>query len=240
MHVGIDVDRLKQQYHHLEPIAPSKYSYRNVELILGQDEFHSIRPLEHFESDRQNTPIDVRLPLACVLRGRLRATSGLVSTCFKAVTQSESDSKLADQLRSWFEMESFAAMKQVDPGSAADARASRILRETTFHDGCRYQVGMLWADDESSLPDNYFSALVQLKPFERRLDKTLELKASYAQTVKDVFDKGNIVQVKKSDCFKVDNQREWYVSRHPQCFTLTSQEKYVVYSMVQRNFMAVH
>ena len=218
LHVGndvIDVDQLKQQYPHLEPVALSKYSYGDVEMILGQDVFHSIRPLEYFESDQKNTPIAVRLPLGWVLSGPLPSTSGLVSTCFKAVTQCESDSRLADQLRSWYEMESFAAMKQVDPRSAADARASKILQETTYHDGCRYQVGMLWADDESSLPNNYFSALVQLKSLERRLEKTSELKASYAQTIKDDFDKGYIVQVDKSDCFRIDNTREWYLPHHP-------------------------
>ena len=218
LHVGndvIDVDQLKQQYPHLEPVALSKYSYGEVEMILGQDVFHSIRPLEYFESDRKNTPIAVRLPLGWVLSGPLPSTTGLVSTCFKVVTQNEADSKLADQLRSWYEMESFAAMKQVDPRSAADARASKILQETTYHDGCRYQVGMLWADDESSLPNNYFSALVQLKSLERRLEKTPELKASYAQTIKDDFDKGYIVQVDKSDCFRIDNPRAWYLPHHP-------------------------
>ena len=112
-------------------------------------------------------------------------------------------------------MESFAAMKQVDPRSAADARASKILQETTYHDGCRNQVGMLWADDESSLPNNYFSALVQLKSLERRLEKTPDLKASYAQIIKDDFAKGYIVQVDKSDCFRIDNPREWYLPYHP-------------------------
>ena len=64
-------------------------------------------------------------------------------------------------------MESFAAMKQVEPRSAVDATATKTLRETTYHDGCPYQVGMLWADDQSSLPNNYFPAWVQLKSLER-------------------------------------------------------------------------
>ena len=131
------------------------------------------------------------------------------------MTQSESDSQLADQLRSWYEMESFAAKKQVDLRSAADARESKILEHTTYHDGCRYQVGMLWADDDSSLPNNYFSALVQLKVLERRLERTPDLKASYAQTINDDFDKGYIIKVHKSDCFQVDNPREWYLPHHP-------------------------
>ena len=112
-------------------------------------------------------------------------------------------------------MGSFAAMKQVDPRSAADARASKLWQETTYHDGCRYQVGMLWADDEISLPNNYFSALVQLKSLEHRLEKSPELKASYAQTIKDDFEKGYIVQIDKSDCFRIDHPREWYLPHHP-------------------------
>ena len=36
----IDVDRLKQQYPHLEPVALSKYSYGDFKMILGQDVFH--------------------------------------------------------------------------------------------------------------------------------------------------------------------------------------------------------
>ena len=218
LHVGndiINVDHLKKQYPHLEPIALSKYNYGDVEMILGQDVFHLIRPLEYFEADRKNAPIAVRLPLGWVLSGPLPSTSAFFSTCFKAVTKSETDSKLADQLRSWYDLESFGAKREVDSRSAADARASSILENTTYHDGCRYQVGMLWANDNSVLPNNYFSALVQLKSLERRLERTPELKKSYAQTIKDDFDKGYIVEVPKSECFKVDNPREWYLPHHP-------------------------
>ena len=59
------------------------------------------------------------------------------------------------------------------------------------------------------------SALVQLKSLERRLERTPELKTSYAQTIKGDFDKRFIVQVDKSDCFRVDNPREWYLPHHP-------------------------
>ena len=211
----IDVDNLKKIYTHLEPIPLSKYSYSNVEMILGQDVFHCIRPLEYFEADRPNTPIAVRLPLGWVLSGPLPSTTGLFSTCFKAVSSSENDSILADQLRSWYDMESFGAYKQVDSRSAANAQGMKIREETTFNDGCRYQVGMLWADDESTLPNNYFLALVQLKSLERRLGKDSQLKENYSKTIKEDLEKRYIVQVDKSECFRTDNRREWYLPHHP-------------------------
>ena len=211
----INVDNLKAKYPPLEPISLSKYSYSDVDMILGKDVSHAIRPLEYFESDRPNTPIAVRLPLGWVLSGSLPSTTGLFLDCFKAVTSSENDSILADQLRSWYDMESFGAYKQVDSRSAADAQAMKILEETTFNDGCRYQVGMLWADDESTFPNNYFSALVQLKSLERRLGKDPQLKESYSKIIKKEFEKGYIVQVDKSESFRTDNRREWYLPHHP-------------------------
>ena len=112
-------------------------------------------------------------------------------------------------------MESYGAFKQVDSRSAADARAEKILDDTTYHDGSRYQVGMLWAEDDSSLPNNYFSALVQLKSLERRLTKDADLKEQYSKTIQDDFSKGYIVNVDKGDCFKVNEVRQWYLSHHP-------------------------
>ena len=94
----IDVKKLKQQYPHVEPIKFSKYSYVDVEKILGEDAFHLISPLEYFEAELQDTPVVVRLPLGWVLSVLLPSTSGLVSKCFKALVQNDDDSELSDQL----------------------------------------------------------------------------------------------------------------------------------------------
>ena len=108
-------------YSHLGPIPLKNYGYGDVEMILGQDVFHCIRPLEYFKTARENTPITVRLPLGWVFSGPLPSTLGLISSCFKAVTQRETDSKLADQIRRWYDIESYWAYKQVEPHCAADA-----------------------------------------------------------------------------------------------------------------------
>ena len=75
-------------------------------------------------------------------------------------------------------MESYGALKQVDPRSSSDARAHEIFENTTVHNGKRYDVGMLWAEDNIELPNNYFSALVQLKSLEKRLTKDQTLRKS--------------------------------------------------------------
>ena len=73
----IDVDEFKTCYPHLELIALSKNSYTDVKMVLGQDVFNAIQPLEYFESDRRINPVAVRLPLSWVLSGPLPSTTGL-------------------------------------------------------------------------------------------------------------------------------------------------------------------
>ena len=94
----------------------------------------------------------------------------------------------------------------------------KILEETTFNDDCRYQVGMLWADGESTLPNN-FSALVQLKSLECRLGKDSQLKESYIKTIREDFKKRYIDRVDESECFRADNHRKWYLPHHPVIIT---------------------
>ena len=146
LQVGTDVIDVESQKTMYQPIPLKKFSYAQVDMILGQEVFSFIRPLEYFDSEHKNRPVAVRLSLGWVLSGPVPSTSGLLSTCFKAVTSNkDSDLELTEQLHSWYGIESNGAFMQVVFRSAADARAERKLEATTYHDGSRYQVGMLWA-----------------------------------------------------------------------------------------------
>ena len=104
-------------------------------MILGQDVYHAIRPLEYVSADEKRLPVAVRLPIGWVVSGPLPSSSCLTSTCFKV--NIEQDNELASQVKSWYDIESFGANKQVDSRSAADARTQEILDSTTIHNGLR-------------------------------------------------------------------------------------------------------
>ena len=73
---------------------------------------------------------------------------------------------------------------------------------------------MLWAAENGSLPNNYFSALAQLKSLEKRLEKDNDLKQKYAATIADDFSDGYIEQVDpRNDTVK--STRKWYLPHHP-------------------------
>ena len=123
--------------------------------------------------------------------------------------------ELAIQVKSCYDMESYGALKQVDHRSTADARAHDILENTTVHNGKRYDVGMLWAEDNIELPKNYLSALVQLKSLEKRLTKNQTLREAYSNTIKKDLDKGYVVKIKDAHKVESCSEREWYLPHHP-------------------------
>ena len=153
----LDLKALKDKYPHLEPVPGEKIHYSDVKLILGQDAYEAIRPLEYFTVRRtKDTPLAVRLALGWVLSGPVPSTVACPSTCFTAT--SEQNDELAQVVKSWYDLESYGTYKTVDSKSQADARAMDILESTTFCDGVRYHVGMLWADSHSTLPNNYYAS----------------------------------------------------------------------------------
>ena len=192
---NIDVTILQDRFPHLQPIKPIVYNYSDVEMILGQDVFHATKPLEYFQGRNQNTPVAVRMPIGWVLSGPLPSPIGVRATTFKCNVE---DVALADQVKKWYELESYGTFKQADPRSSADKRAQKILDSTTIHDGSRYVVGMLWADDNIHLPDNFYASLVQFKSLEKRLEKDLNLKTQYASDIRSDVEKGYVVPVSPS------------------------------------------
>ena len=127
----------------------------------------------------------------------------------------EQDFEIASQVKSWSDMESCGGLKQVDPQTAADARAHDILENTTMHNRKRNDVEMLWGEDNIELPNNYFSALVQLKSLEKWLTKDQTLREKYSNTIKEDLDMGYVVRVKDAHRVESRSEREWHLPHHP-------------------------
>ena len=195
----------------LAPIKPTQYTYEDVGVIIGQDYYHAVRLIEFILGDDKNSPCSVRLPIGWVISGPLPPSVNSTSSCFKCDVE---DSSLTDQIKSWYELESYGAFKQVDARSAADKHALSILNSETVHNGERYNVPMLWIHSNVSLPNNYYSSLAQFKTLERRLSKDPELRERYADTIREDIRKGYVVIVEPHDPRK-RTDREWYLPHHP-------------------------
>ena len=208
---SISIPELQEKYPQLAPIKPIHYKYEEVEIIIGQNFYHAIRLVEYLLGEDSTSPCAVRLPIGWVLSGPFPPSFKSNSSCFKCVVE---DMSLADQIKTWCELESYVAFKQVDARSDADERALSVLKNDTFHDGERYIVPMLWNDKESTLPNNYFSSLAQLNSLEKRLDKDPSLREKYAETIREDIQKGYVITVKAHN-LKSRADREWYLPHHP-------------------------
>ena len=133
-------------------------------MILGQDASHAIKPLEYFQGRNQNTPVAVCMRIGWVFSGPLPSTLGVRAATFKCNVD---DAAFSDQVKKWYELEPYGTFEQDDPRSSADKRAKKMLDSTTLHDGSCYVVGMLWADDNINLPDNFYASLVQFMSLEK-------------------------------------------------------------------------
>ena len=161
--------------------------------------------------DDNNSPCSVRLPLGWVIKGPLPPSVVSTYSCFNCVAK---DTSLTDQIKSWYELESYGAFKQVDARSALDKHALSILNSETVHNGERCIVPMLWIDSNVSLPNNYYSSLAQIKTLEIMLSKDPELRERYADTIREDIGKDFVVTVDPHDPRK-HFDREWHLPHHP-------------------------
>ena len=98
------------------------------------------------------------MPIGWVLNGPLPSTIAVLATTFKSNVEVVA---LADQVKKWYEVESYGKFQQADLHSTADKSAQKLLDSTTLHHGSRYIVTMLWVEDIIHLPGRFYASLVQ-------------------------------------------------------------------------------
>ena len=54
---------LQEKYPHLEPVNPARYSYSDIEMVIGQNFYYHIRLLDYFHDADRKTPMVFRLPV---------------------------------------------------------------------------------------------------------------------------------------------------------------------------------
>ena len=200
---------LKLTYPHLSVLSEETLKLKDVKMILGQNCYHIHRPVE-YKSCTNGEPWAVKTKLGWTLCGPLPQQKAVQMTA-SCVAASEDDA-LAEQIKTWWDIESYASRCDVFGRSKEDEKALQMLEQTTKFDGERYEVGLLWKRKDPFLPNNYSSALSQMKSLEYRLEKKPELKKLYQDSFKVDVEKGFVRILKQeagvSQPFMADLPRE--------------------------------
>ena len=89
------------------------------------------------------------------------------------------------------------------------------MRKATGLKGERYEVGLLWREDDVKLPNNLFSAMGQLTSLERRNQKDEALKNWYQNTIDTEVNAGYNRKVEQTAINETRNKLQWYLPHHP-------------------------
>ena len=96
-----------------------------------------------------------------------------------------------------------------------DVRASLILNQTIVHTSGRYEVGLLWKDDDPRLPNNYQQTLRRFYSLEKRLVGDPQLTERYSAVIKEYFDRGHSKVLNEGEVRELPIGKTWYNPHHP-------------------------
>ena len=150
-------------------------------MILGQDAYSVIRPLE-YKYCGNNSPWAVKVPLGWTLSGPLPNSERTENSFLSS--DSQKNQELTEIVRKWWEIESYGTTLQVNSRTLEDTKSPEILEKTTLKLSEPFKVQMLFTGKEQKLDCNISSALGQLRSLERRLAKNESLKLKYIESIK--------------------------------------------------------
>ena len=211
----VDLQGLKDRYPHLKNLPNQSYNLNEVQVILGQDCYDIHHPLEFKRSDDKTAPWAVKSKTGWAVSGPLPAKQ---AATLATTAISVSDDKLANQLSKWWDIESYASNSDVSGHSKEEQRAIKTLERTARFTGERYEVGLLWREDEVkfySATNNFYSAMGQLKSLERRLQKDDMLQKRYQETIDTDVKAGYVRKVQQVELNETRDKLKWCVPHHP-------------------------
>ena len=204
-----DYKGLKNIFRHLNVLTKRTFNPIEVGIILGQDAYEIQRPLD-YKIGTRSEPFAVLTDLGWAVSGPMTGKKSQ-NGCHFAFTE---DVKVAENIQSWWDIETYASKINVVSQSKKEQRAQKSLESTTKFTGERYEVGMLWSEPEPNLPNNYGSALGQLHSLERRFQRDPTLKELYQKPIDTDVEKGFVKILGKSEV-KGTFGKLWYLPHHP-------------------------
>ena len=200
----IDVSR----YPHLHDVQFPQVEIKRVSILVGSNVPYAHIQQEVRVPENSKGLFGCRYPLGWTVCGPCDLKScAVASVNFVSVGH-----KSEDLVERFWELEGYGAeASNVDEGpmSIEDMKAMKIINDTTrlTPDG-HYEVGLLWKDDEPSLPNNRQMAERRAELLRRRLTKpgNEDLAAKYREVMQGYIDKGFARKLTEKELEKESDQ----------------------------------
>ena len=167
---SVDVRHLRTLWTHLGSINIPSMTGVQPKILIGQDNCQLIISREVIEGP-PNAPVFSRPLLGWSMHGKVGALKTRIQEEVILHTW-ESNEMLHALVKESFKTENFGVMiPKKKLISETEERALRILEETTIRVGDRWETGLLWKNDNPSMPESYSMAKKRLLSIEKQMAK---------------------------------------------------------------------
>ena len=185
------VDRVRKSWTHLAHVPVSKLHERPRPLI-GQDNINLTISREVVEGP-PNAPVASRTLLGWVVHGHFGSHRSRVNEHFTLVHSTSADDELHDLVKDSFRTDNFGV--QVTTSSLLserEKRAQHIQVATTQGSSCgtRWETGLLWKEDNTTMPSSKAAAMTRLLSLERKMVRQPEFARQYSTKLEQYVAKG--------------------------------------------------
>jgi len=198
-----------RKWPHLQGLTVTEVESNEVGILIG---VNVPECQVHYEAriGREGEPFAVRTVLGWSIFGPIGEKKIARSVSVNHLRQEN----LEEQMSQFLGLENVDHVEGVGKGrSVEDKRAEKMLQQSTrFVDG-RYQVGMLWREENVWLPCNRAVAEKRLQSLERKLRKDTEQHKQYSDFMKNQFDRGFARRMTEQEASKFSS-RSWYLPHH--------------------------
>ena len=200
----------RHKWTHLQDLDIPDCTRGEVELLLGANCLEAVLQTEARVGQR-GQPTAIRTAFGWSL-------TGSVFGCWTGAAQDvmfiqKADQELTDALQDWWSTESFGTKLTGESLSPEDAKAMKILEETTRRLGPSYEVGLPWRDECRGMPDNHGMALLRLAALERSLKRKPEAAEGYAEVLEGYVSQGYARKVSSEEKQRKETKR-WLLPHH--------------------------
>ena len=210
----VDWNQYASKWKHLKEITFPKVERRTtLDLLIGVDHADLLY-------SKQGIPGDVGEPIArltplgwtCIGVPTKSVMSNHTNFNYTYFSQNGLKSVKVDEiLRTFWEIEERPIRNDKTLTIEDQPAVEKATNSIQYNDG-RYQIGIPWKEDPSSLPNNYEMAFKHLKNTEKRLNRDPELKEAYSNVIENYITKKYI---RKAPEEETAPNNVWYLPHFP-------------------------
>ncbi|XP_047992723.1 uncharacterized protein LOC125231325 [Leguminivora glycinivorella] len=190
------------EYEHLKDLPKTGlcYEYGVPELLIGLDNWQATITKE-VRKGKRTEPLATLTPLGWVVHGFSHSHTNTVHFV------GHTDEDLHRLIEDYFTIDALGVTNKMKLNED-DERAIAILKKTArrVEDGKRWEVGLLWKEDNPVMPKSFSHASKRLLSVEKKMDKDLVYGQKYKDNMDNFLNSGYA-----GPCEPVQSPKKWYL-----------------------------